>query len=75
MYREKRCPKSSTERNALLITSQIMPRKEECVRGMGQGSSDAAAKVVQIMLRKEECAKDMGQRRNDMNALLMGAQI
>jgi len=40
-------------------------RKEECARGMGQRSNDAAVKDVPIKHRMEECARGMGQRSND----------
>jgi len=39
-----------------------MSSKEECAKGMGQRSSDAALKDAQTKLREEECASDTGQK-------------
>ena len=57
----RRWLKSSTERNALPLDAQILPRKEEFVEGMGQRENDAAVKDAQIKLRKEEYAIGMEQ--------------
>ena len=41
---------------------------EECALGMGQRSSDAAAKDVRTVSSSEECALSMGQKGSDTTA-------
>jgi hypothetical protein len=52
--------------NALLKDVQIMPRREESVKGMEQSSyaNYAAAKNALIKLNEKECVKGTGQRSN-----------
>ena len=61
--------KKFSSTNAQPMGAQIMQRKEERVRGMGQRTNYVAMKDAGIKLSTEECASSMGQRRGNCAAM------